>query len=475
MRRARPALTGVVALLVGVGGVLALASCGQDDVDCSAMTTAVRYQVDPTTRAGLLTTTSAAAASAASRGYSTDQGTLFEAAPDPGRGLVAVRQVQLTGGSGDQLWTTSVSEARAAVQRGYADQGVVAYVSPTPSSCTVEVERFSARGVHRYATTPQEQQSLRGAGWDAEGSFYAAKPRRTAAPLPTAAGSPSPSASPTESSSASASPTPSPAPTAGQTLVDATFDDVQPGPVTPDSFNEQVGKASHDDAAYDSMTYLRNGDDRGGYVRTHLAAHKILAANDRHGDGNVLVVPLPVTNLDAACVAYDVRFSPTFAFAGGGKLPGLLGVAPGVSPGTPTGGGSVAHGWSGRVMWLGPAVWQQVRESGQPDLAVTYLYHPGQTGTYGDDIGWGQGFAPGTWHRVRQCYALNTIGRADGTLRAWLDGAAVLDRTDVVYRTDPKVHITHLDWSVFRGGNTLDWAADTGGDVDLDNLTVTAG
>ena len=51
----------------------------------------------------------------------------------------------------------------------------------------------------------------------------------------------------------------------------------------------------------------------------------------------------------------------------------------------------------------------------------------------------------------------------------------MLDRADVVYRTDPEVHITHLDWSVFRGGDNDDWAAGAGGDVDLDNLLVTVG
>ena len=472
MRRARPPLATAVALLLGVGGVLTLASCGTDEVGCATMSMVVRYQVDPKTKAGLFTTTSEAATRAAADGYSTDQGTVFEAAPTPGRGLVAVQQVTLAGGTGDQLWTTSSAEVRDAVQRGYADQGVVAYVSPTPSACMIEVERFSSGGVHRYATTPERQQALRAAGWNPEGSFYAAKPRGPGAASPSHSRTPSTSPPPSASPSASAAPTTADGP---RTLVHATFDDVQPGPVTPESFNETVGKATEQKSAYDSMTYLRNGDDSGGYVRTHLAAHEILGSNDQPGDGNVLVVELDDQSLDSACVAYDVRFSGTFEFAGGGKLPGLLGVAPGVSPGTPTGGGSVAHGWSGRVMWLGPAVWQEVRDSGQPDLAVTYLYHPGQDGTYGDDIGWGRGFTAGTWHHVEQCYTLNTVGQDDGVLRAWLDDVPVLARTDVVYRTDPKVHITHLDWSVFRGGNTEDWAAETGGDVDLDNLTVTSG
>ena len=116
-----------------------------------------------------------------------------------------------------------------------------------------------------------------------------------------------------------------------------------------------------------------------------------------------------------------------------------------------------------------------MRDSGRTDLAVTYLYHPGQSGRFGDDISWGRGLVDGGWHQVRQCYTLNTVGRADGRLRAWIDGAPVLDRAGIVYRTDPKVHVTHLDWSVFRGGDTDDWESERGGDVDLDNLRVTVG
>ena len=108
-------------------------------------------------------------------------------------------------------------------------------------------------------------------------------------------------------------------------------------------------------------------------------------------------------------------------------------------------------------------------------MVVTYLYHPGQADVWGDNLAWGSSFTPGVWHRVRQCHVMNTIGKSDGVLQTWFDGVAVMSRDDVVYRTDPAVHITHFDWSIFRGGNTLDWASPTDGYVDMDNLKITAG
>ncbi|MGI3784458.1 MAG: polysaccharide lyase, partial [Janthinobacterium lividum] len=389
----------------------------------------------------------------------------FLAAARPALGLVGVHQLRLL--AGDQLWTTDLAEVREATEdRGYVDEGVAAYVSPVPAPCTVEVERFQSHGLHRYATTPGLKNALRGAGWTPEGVFYAAKPADATA---TATSAPTPA------------PTPSPAPTATvasepETVIDSHFDDVRVGPVTPNSFNQAVGPTNRDQGAYDSMTYVKQPDGgRSRFVRTHLAAHEILDRNDSPGDGNVLVVPLEDQSRDAACISYDVRFSAGFEVSGGGKLPGLLGVAPGTSPANPTGGGSTEHGWSGRVMWLGPKLSKIARDAGGPDVAVTYLYHPGQQGTFGDDLSWGRGLVDGGWHEVRQCYTLNTIGQSDGVLQAWIDDSEVLDRTDIVYRTDPKVHVTHLAWSVFRGGDNDDWAADTPGDVDIDNLKVTVG
>ena len=256
----------------------------------------------------------------------------------------------------------------------------------------------------------------------------------------------------------------------GRTVIKANFNRRPVGPVSPESFNAEVGATNRQRAAYDDMTYVPDSHGPGRAVRTTLEKGTI-AGQPTGNHGAVLLVKLK-GSYDRACIFYRVRFSPGFDWSLGGKLPGLLGVAPGVSPWTPAGGGSTAAGWSARVMWLGPRAygWAKPRNMG-----VTYLYHPGQATKWGDNIRWNRAFASGRWHSIRQCHVMNTVGRTDGQLLVWLDGQPVRDDTDVVYRTRSDVHITHLAWSVFRGGNTLDWAGDRTCYVELDSLLIRAG
>jgi hypothetical protein len=255
-----------------------------------------------------------------------------------------------------------------------------------------------------------------------------------------------------------------------QVATSASFDGLPLGPVAPASFNNQVGAASKSTGAYDDMTVAADGSRSGSFLRTILRAGTI--HSQPGGDnGNNLFIPLSRT-YERACLQYDIRFDAGFDFSLGGKLPGLEGVAPGVRPAVPTGGGITDLGWSGRLMWLGPKAYKW---AGPSNMIVSYLYHPTQAGEYGDNIRWNQPFLPGQWHTVKQCYVMNTVGQANGRLTAWLDGTRVVLDTNFVYRTRSDVAINHLVFSIFRGGNTLDWAGARDGYVDIDNLLITYG
>lgn len=271
---------------------------------------------------------------------------------------------------------------------------------------------------------------------------------------------------------AEAAPTPVTSVARQKVVLQADFDGTKRGPVDPASFRKEVGNASKFRGAYAGMTYRKDWRGSGNVVRTELSGGKFIASAGA-GRGNVLPFQLP-GSYDAACMSYDVRFAAPFDFSAGGKLPGFVGVAPGTSPTTPTGGGSVAHGWSGRLMWLGSKMWKFVRDADRDNMVVTYLYHPGQVRKYGDNVSWGASFGNGRWHTIKQCNTMNTVGKADGVLQTWFDGKLVVDDHAVVYRTDPKVHITHFDWSVFRGGDNASWASQKTGYVDIDNLKITA-
>lgn len=278
---------------------------------------------------------------------------------------------------------------------------------------------------------------------------------------------------PTTAPVAAAAPAKAAAAKPQRTIVDATFDGTRRGAVDARSFRSEVGPTNKNSGAYGGMRYSQDYRGQGNVVRTTLTKGKTIHSKGA-GRGNVLMIKLPHA-YDSACMAYDVRFSAGFDFSAGGKLPGFVGVAPGTRPSTPEGGGSTAHGWSGRLMWLGSKMWKLVRDAHATNIVVTYLYHPGQHRRYGDNISWDTSFTPGAWHRVRQCHTLNKVGRADGVLQTWFDGELVVDQHHVVYRTDRKVHITHFDWSVFRGGDSSAWAGSRTSYVDLDNLLITAG
>jgi hypothetical protein len=205
-------------------------------------------------------------------------------------------------------------------------------------------------------------------------------------------------------------------------------------------------------------------------IRTKLDAGT-MHSKPSGNNGVTLFIPLKKT-VDQACMSYDIRFSNGFDWSLGGKLPGLEGVAPGVSPGLPTGGNSVGdEGWSGRLMWVGPKAYSW---AGPTNAVVSYMYNPNQTGQYGDDVRWNKAFGADTWHSLKVCYQMNTVGYSNGSLQAWMDGQQVLNNTAYQYRTRSDVAVSHLLWHIFRGGNTADWAGKTDGYVDIDNVLVTS-
>ena len=49
----------------------------------------------------------------------------------------------------------------------------------------------------------------------------------------------------------------------------------------------------------------------------------------------------------------------------------------------------------------------------------------------------------------------------------------VVNLNNYVFRERSDVHISHLMWSLFRGGSTMDWAGNWDSSIDLDNVRVT--
>jgi hypothetical protein len=254
-----------------------------------------------------------------------------------------------------------------------------------------------------------------------------------------------------------------------RTLLNATFENLPTGRITPANFKKAFpGTKNYSQATYDD-TSIVNVPGRGKVIRTKLDAnsyHTYPAGNN----GIVNIIPLKRV-VTRGCIRYDIRFANNFYWSLGGKLPGLLGVAPGVSPSLPAGGTYAGNkGWSGRMMWVGPKAYSW---AGPTNMAVSYMYNPRQTGQYGDNVRWNRAFKANTWHRVRQCYVMNTVGKANGKLQTWFDGKQVVNNTSYVYRGRKDVGISHLAWTIFRGGGDMNWASPQTDYIDIDNVKVT--
>jgi hypothetical protein len=258
-------------------------------------------------------------------------------------------------------------------------------------------------------------------------------------------------------------------PPEGEPILEADFDTMPLGAVRPARLREELGGGTADREALEDSTIVADPGGAGRVYRLRLDA----GSYRDHPEGNngiVAFVPLsgPVEN---ACLSYDVRFDDDFDFSLGGKLPGLQGTAPGAPLATPTGGGNPGErGWSSRGMWVGPGAYSW---AGPSNMAISYVYGPEQQDHYGDNLAWNRAFTPGAWHRVTQCHTMNTVGSADGTLEAWMDGVKVVDVRDQVYRLRDDVAVSHLNWSIFRGGDSMAWAGSRTGYVDIDNVVVT--
>ena len=254
------------------------------------------------------------------------------------------------------------------------------------------------------------------------------------------------------------------------TLLSAKFNSLPTGRISPGNFIRSVGGDQKSTAPYDDTSV--QADTRGGgkVLRTTLQANTIHSSPS--GNNGIVVFPALRRKVEQACISYDIRFGRNFDWSLGGKLPGLLGVAPGVAPSLPAGGNSPGDkGWSARLMWLGPKAYSW---AGPTNMAVSYMYGPAQVSRYGDNLQWRKAFKAGRWHSLRQCHQMNTPGVRNGLLQAWLDGRRVVNRTNYLYRTRSDVAINYLSWSIFRGGSDMSWAGSHTDQIDIDNLTVTA-
>ena len=160
---------------------------------------------------------------------------------------------------------------------------------------------------------------------------------------------------------------------------------------------------------------------------------------------------------------YRVKFGEGFDFVRGGKLPGLAGGS------APTGNAPADgyNGWTARMMW-------RTDYDGDPGVVpqtsanlVQYVKHPtsgfDQDGRDEDNYYWNDDGEPieieaGRWYVITQLVKLNKVGRANGRIKAWIDGQRVLDEKNIEFRYTDDLKVDVMFFSTFFGGGGDEWA-----------------
>lgn len=149
---------------------------------------------------------------------------------------------------------------------------------------------------------------------------------------------------------------------------------------------------------------------------------------------------------------YFLKLDADWRTTTAGKLPGFSGIY-----GSTGKGGFRSRpdepGWSARVMF---------HPNNAGDRRVNlgyYVYHLGQEQKYGDGLKWNEAgkLNTGEWYCLEGEIEMNTLGLADGALRAWVDETPALDASGIEFRraNEPEIKIESFWFNVYYGGKPV--------------------
>lgn len=256
-------------------------------------------------------------------------------------------------------------------------------------------------------------------------------------------------------------PAPIPPTPTGETVYQASFSELTPGPFTAAMAQATFGR----DAAPFSFPNDKWWADQGVTVVDDGAGASVLQVLLRansYGTGPVLCIPLKQA-LEESLFTMDLRFAEGFDFALGGKLPGVGATNNSSNP--PAGGGEPTNGYSARHMWN--------KQGSAYGASSVYAYSPGKAGQYGTNEWLGQAYQVGKWHTQAQRLKVNQVGQSDGIIQGALDSESwQLNRTDYLWRNAVDWLTNRLMFTVFRGGGDASWNSPRDGAIQFRSFTI---
>ncbi|HEY1173624.1 MAG TPA: hypothetical protein VGH19_19825 [Verrucomicrobiae bacterium] len=160
---------------------------------------------------------------------------------------------------------------------------------------------------------------------------------------------------------------------------------------------------------------------------------------------------------------YYIRLADDWTGTQGGKFPGV-------------GGTYGKAGWGGRPVngtdgWSARGLFASRREGKLP--IGFYCYHMDMKGQYGSEWIWDKdklGYLENNrWYCIEQYVKLNTVGKADGILRGWVDGKLAFEKTDIRMRAVDTLKVEMVWLNVYYGGT---WTAKADYHVYIDEMVI---
>ncbi len=160
---------------------------------------------------------------------------------------------------------------------------------------------------------------------------------------------------------------------------------------------------------------------------------------------------------------YSLRFADDWRPERGGKLPGIAGTYRRAGWGGRRVNGK--DGWSARGLFAG-------QKDGKTPIGY-YCYHVDMKGQYGSGWVWDKdrlgSLENNRWYGVEQYVKLNTPGKNDGCLKAWIDGRLAFEKNDVRMRDVKSLKIECVWMNVYHGGK---WSAKSTQHLYIDNVVI---